>query len=262
MSTWEDKPFYWIGPTASKGAVLDSVQGLRTAGHSRDGMPDQLLPNGCRSLEKAAIPTTWCSCAGPSAATTAIPTRRLSDLVKNWNAKYAYPKMVIATTSEAVPRVREALRRQDSRMFRGDFTPYWEDGAGSSARETAINRTAAERLVQAETLWAMLNPGPYPAERFSDRVAQRDPLRRTHLGRLQQHQRARRAVRQGSVEGQAGIRTRRRCASRASCWLPHWLFAATAQAPPAGRRRVQHVVAGRGPIWSSCRRSRVPRATW
>ena len=50
----------------------------------------------------------------------------------------------------------------------GDFTPYWEDGAGSSARETAINRTAAERLVQAETLSAMLDPQQYPAEQFSD----------------------------------------------------------------------------------------------
>ena len=51
--------------------------------------------------------------------------------------------------------------------FRGDCTPYWEDGAASSARETALNRTAAERLVQAETLWAMLDPGRYPADKFT-----------------------------------------------------------------------------------------------
>jgi hypothetical protein len=52
--------------------------------------------------------------------------------------------------------------------FRGDFIPYWEDGAGSSARETSINRQATERLVQAETLWAMLNPAGYPDDKFSD----------------------------------------------------------------------------------------------
>jgi alpha-mannosidase len=63
---------------------------------------------------------------------------------------------------------REFERRYGDKVptARGDFTPYWEDGAGSSSRETAINRDAAERLVQAEALWAMLDPAGYPAEQF------------------------------------------------------------------------------------------------
>ena len=75
--------------------------------------------------------------------------------------------MVIATTSELF---REFEKRYADKIpvVRGDFTPYWEDGAGSSARETAINRTAAERLVQAETLSAMLDPRQYPAAEFAD----------------------------------------------------------------------------------------------
>ncbi len=66
--------------------------------------------------------------------------------------------------------MREFEQRYGDKMpeFRGDFTPYWEDGAGSSARETALNRDSAERLVQAETLFAMLRPAKYPAERFYD----------------------------------------------------------------------------------------------
>jgi alpha-mannosidase len=85
--------------------------------------------------------------------------------VKKWNEKYAYPKLIIATASEMC---REFERRYGDKIpgARGDFTPYWEDGAGSSARETSMNRDAAERLVQAETLWAMLNPSKYPAEDF------------------------------------------------------------------------------------------------
>jgi alpha-mannosidase len=95
------------------------------------------------------------------------PDPKLSEYVKDWNDKYAYPKLVVATTSEMFD---EFERRYGNKVpkFRGDFTPYWEDGAGSSARETSINRQAAERLVQAETLWAMLNPAGYPDDKFYD----------------------------------------------------------------------------------------------
>ena len=50
--------------------------------------------------------------------------------------------------------------------FKGDLTPYWEDGAGSSALETRMNRGAAERLVQAATLSAMLAPHAYKESDF------------------------------------------------------------------------------------------------
>ena len=52
-------------------------------------------------------------------------------------------------------------------MVRGDFTPYWENGACSSARETALNRTAAERLVQAEALEAMFGPRHIASDAFT-----------------------------------------------------------------------------------------------
>ncbi len=86
--------------------------------------------------------------------------------VKEWNEKYAYPKLVIATTDEMF---RDFEQRYGDQLptAQGDFTPYWEDGAASSARETALNRASAERLVQAETLFALFNPQAYPADDFS-----------------------------------------------------------------------------------------------
>ena len=72
---------------------------------------------------------------------------------------------MIATTAEMF---RDFAKRYGDKLptVKGDFTPYWEDGAGSSARETALNRGSAERLVQAETLFALLQPSAYPAARF------------------------------------------------------------------------------------------------
>jgi alpha-mannosidase len=70
------------------------------------------------------------------------------------------------TTSHAMLTDFEQRYGDSIPTVRGDFTPYWEDGAASSARETAINRAAAERLVQAETLWAVLRPKAFPAGEF------------------------------------------------------------------------------------------------
>ncbi|UCG59631.1 MAG: hypothetical protein JSU70_08955, partial [Phycisphaerales bacterium] len=93
------------------------------------------------------------------------PDPDLSKFVRDWNEKHAYPRLVVATTSEMFHEFERRYAKQIP-TARGDFTPYWEDGAASSARETSLNRDAAERLVQAETMWAMLNPGGYPADEF------------------------------------------------------------------------------------------------
>ncbi len=73
---------------------------------------------------------------------------------------------MITTDSEMFHAFEERYRDQIPSVS-GDFTPYWEDGAASSARETSINRAAAERLVQAQTLWAMRGVQNYPAGKFN-----------------------------------------------------------------------------------------------
>jgi len=154
MSTWEDKPFYWIGPD-SKQKVLCWIPFMGYAlGHTGYQLDKQLLDRVAQ-LEKNGYPYDMVYLRWNVGGDNGHPDAGLSDVVENWNAKYAYPKMVITTTSKLF---REFERRYGDKIpsFRGDWTPYWEDGAASSARETAINRTAAERLVQAETLWAML----------------------------------------------------------------------------------------------------------
>ena len=164
LSSWGDKPFYWQSPSG-KHEILCWVAGegysLFHAGRLDSGRLFEYL----KRLDESEYPYDMLQIRYSIGGDNGPPDPGLSDFVKNWNEKYAYPKLVVSTASEMC---REFERRYGDRIprARGDFTPYWEDGAGSSARETSMNRDAAERIVQAETLWAMLNPAKYPAEDF------------------------------------------------------------------------------------------------
>ena len=52
--------------------------------------------------------------------------------------------------------------------YSGDFTPYWEDGAASTAKETAINRNTAELLTQLEIMHTLFNRSNYPQKEFEE----------------------------------------------------------------------------------------------
>ncbi len=97
------------------------------------------------------------------------PDPGLSDFVREWNDRYVTPRLIISTTSEMMG---EFERRYGDTLpvRRGDLTGYWEDGAASSALETAMNRASAERLVQAEALRAMLRAQETPRTAPSDVV--------------------------------------------------------------------------------------------
>jgi len=166
MIAWEDKPFYWLAPDG-KQKVLGWAPFMGYAIGMTGYKLEQQLPEHLAQLERKGYPydivqLQWCigSDNGP-------PDASLPDLVKNWNAKHAYPKLVIATTSELF---REFEKRYAPKIpvAAGDFTPYWEDGASSTARETAINRNAAEQLVQAEILCGMFAPRRYPGADFAN----------------------------------------------------------------------------------------------
>jgi alpha-mannosidase len=80
--------------------------------------------------------------------------------VKQWNEEYEWPRFSISTTRNAFAAFEKQHGHQLPEL-KGDLTPYWEDGAGSSALETRMNRGAADRLVQAATLSTMLAPQAY-----------------------------------------------------------------------------------------------------
>lgn len=164
---WENKPFWWVGPDGqSKVLVWIPFWGYAMS-HRYSEMSPRLIEEFCSGLEQREYPYDIAYVRWAGHGDNAVPDPVICDFVKQWNETYAWPKFIIASTSDAF-RAFEQRYGDQLPQVRGDWTPYWEDGAGSSALETGMNRASSERLVQAEALWAMRRPDQYPGKRFQD----------------------------------------------------------------------------------------------
>jgi hypothetical protein len=166
LKEWENKPFYWMGPDGeSKVLVWIPFWGYAMS-HRYGTLTPKLVEDFCDGLDKRNYPYDIAHVRWSGQGDNAVPDPSICGFIRDWNLKYAWPRFVIATTSEAF-RAFEQKYGGDLPQVRGDWTPYWEDGAGSSARETAQNRASSDRLAQAETLFALWQPRAYPAAEFT-----------------------------------------------------------------------------------------------
>jgi alpha-mannosidase len=164
---WENKPFWWIGPDGeSKVLVWIPFMGYATS-HVWRKIDEKHTRELCDKLEKAGYPYDIAYLRWAGHGDNAIPETSICDFVRDWNKTYSSPRFIIASTHEAFAAFEKQHGNQLPRV-KGDWSPYWEDGAGSSAAETALNRASSERLTQAQTLWAMTAPKSYPAKRFEE----------------------------------------------------------------------------------------------
>lgn len=167
LSVWENKPFYWVGPDGhSKVLVWIPFRGYAMS-HIYKNMSPKLVDDLCNDFEKRGYPYDIAHVRWSGHGDNAVPDPTICDFVRDWNAKYAWPKFVISSTSEAF-HAFEQRYGDKLPLIRGDWTPYWEDGAGSSAFETAMNRASSDRLTQAETLFAMLGRKAYSPAAFEE----------------------------------------------------------------------------------------------
>ncbi|MEI7526755.1 MAG: glycoside hydrolase family 38 C-terminal domain-containing protein, partial [Mariniphaga sp.] len=179
------KPFWWVGPDG-KSKILFLQPGSYTPGanakgfdywplmagqtdpsklleivktdHPRDHFIDKYLSDKLPELEKADYyPYDIFAMSWAMADNTPIDAD-LPDAVKSWNEDYAYPHLIIASATD-IMRTFETKYGNQLPVLKGDFTEYWTDGLGTAAKQTGMNRSSKERLIQAETLWTMLNPG-------------------------------------------------------------------------------------------------------
>jgi alpha-mannosidase len=169
MKLWQNKPFWWRGPDNKQRVLCWCPSRGYALGHIiGDGQAlARFIPDYLVELETNGYPFDITHLRWNVHGDNGSPDEKVAAVVRDWNARYVWPRLIISTTAAAFS---EFEKRYGDKLpeFSGDYTPYWEDGAASSARETALNRASAERLVQAETIWAMRNPGPFPATAFQD----------------------------------------------------------------------------------------------
>jgi len=172
MKAWADKPFYWVSPSGREkllfwmaGRGYSWFHGLNMGSLSLDKR--EPIFNYMRELEDAGYPYDMVQVRYTTGGDNGPPDPKLSDTVKMWNEQFESPRIVIATSQEMF---EEFERRYGDKIpsVRGDFTPYWEDGAASTAREVALNRASANRLLQTETLTVLRSPGRFSAEEFQE----------------------------------------------------------------------------------------------
>jgi alpha-mannosidase len=163
----ENRPFYWVAPDG-KTKVLTWIPYRGYAmSHIYQNMSLRLIGDFLDELDRVNYPYDIAYVRWAGHHDNAEPDPAICDFIKDWNAKYVWPHFVISGTTTAF-QAFELRYGNTLPRFQGDWTPYWEDGAGSTALETAENRNNGDRLTQADALWAMLDPRAYPAGAFSN----------------------------------------------------------------------------------------------
>ncbi len=166
MVEWQDKPFWWVSPSGNE-RVLFWVPWTGYAMSHVMKLDTTWINKYQARLDAVGFPYQISYIRWAGHGDNAIPDPDLCEFVKQWNEEFEWPRLTVSATSDAFAAFEEQHGHQLPEL-KGDLTPYWEDGAGSSALETRMNRGASERLAQAATLATMLAPQAYKRADFDE----------------------------------------------------------------------------------------------
>jgi hypothetical protein len=163
-------PFYWEGPDGSR-LLSDIVPGYAIAGGLIPSMERaaEALPGFLASHDNAAYPYDAVLVNGAFSDNQGIASW-LPEVVEKWNAEWEYPKLILGRPEDFFGYIEKNFAGKIP-VLKADFGGWWEDGAASSAMETALCRRAEERAVTAEmlhSLAAVLSGAEYPKSGFDD----------------------------------------------------------------------------------------------
>ncbi len=152
-----DKPFYWQSKNKEH-KVLSLVHGkgyawFHTGMKATKNLSRKLTPKRIEkylaSLEKADYPYDIAIIRYTIGQDNGPTDENLVSIVKDWNKNYENMQLHISTTSEAF-KVFEEKYKGSIPTLCGEISPYWEDGAMSTSKETSMARNAGEKLALVE----------------------------------------------------------------------------------------------------------------
>ncbi len=162
--------FRWQGPDGETVLVyyqgsygfFKAVTGPHTYKYVMDNLPGML-----EAMEKQGTPFDVARYIH-NGVDNYPPDVKISHIVREWNSRWAYPKLFVATNLMFFEELEKQCR--DVRTFRGELphTDYVV-GAVSTAKQTSINRITHDRLHSAEkfaTIASLASDYRYPAEKI------------------------------------------------------------------------------------------------
>lgn len=151
-----NKAFWWLS-SSGKDSILfwtcgkgySSWHGVGQ-GHIRTEGPEKIA-NYLFELDSLQYPYDMVHWRYNIVSDNAPTDSTISDFVAEWNEKYISPKLILANATDMFLRFEEKYGKQIP-SIKGDFTPYWEDGAYSTAYEETLTREKSEKLLQLENI--------------------------------------------------------------------------------------------------------------
>lgn len=172
VRTWGDKPVWWVSPSGEEKILFWTGGKGYSSWHGTS--PGAIFDNGpkkiaayLKDLDRNNYPYEMVQWRYNCVADNGPIDTSISRFVDEWNKRYASPKIVLNTTDKMFEEFEQKYGSKIP-VVKGDITPYWEDGAQSTAEEEGRNRMNSLQLQQLTTLYAMLNPEAYDRTTFND----------------------------------------------------------------------------------------------
>lgn len=149
-----DRPFYWESPSGKDRILVWCAGKGYSSWHGMgQGAVFELGPEKIstylKELDVKNYPYDIVQWRYNIVADNGPIDNSISDFVAEWNKKYASPKLVLANIQELFERFENKYGHEIPTLS-GDFTPYWEDGAYSTAKEESDNRLTSQKIIALE----------------------------------------------------------------------------------------------------------------